>query len=87
MKPKQEKILLEDLIGCYTPETIANYRNDPQFLAAELRDMHTLTLLAQTQFSDIVVVKVSIARMSRRSHLTMIRPLKHANDPPSSSQT
>jgi len=63
MKPNQEKILLEDLIGCYTPETIATYRNDAQFLAGELKDLHTLTLLAQTQFSDIVVVKVSIARM------------------------
>lgn len=63
MKPNQEKILLEDLIGYYTPETIATYRNDAQFLASELKDLHTLTLLAQTQFSDIVVVKFSIARM------------------------
>ena len=63
MKPNQAKILLEDLISCYTPETVASYRNDAQYLAGELKDIHTLTILAQTQFSDIVAVKVSIVRM------------------------
>lgn len=80
MKPNQEKILLEDLIAYYTPEAVASYRNDAQYLAGELKDIHTLTLLGQTQFSDIVVVKVSIARMLKRNHWIMIKLLGTVTD-------